>query len=71
MKGVFLHVLGDALGSVVVMVSATVYLVVPKICPATAAELASNITAVSENETMCPVEEVMPPIVNYVDPILR
>lgn len=32
MKGVFLHVLGDALGSVVVIISAVVYLTVPKIC---------------------------------------
>ena len=81
MKGVFLHVLGDALGSVVVMISAVIFLLIPKYCdiPVATTTSAYNVTAGDvQNVTMLPnltgcTEEYLkyPTAVYYVDPILR
>lgn len=78
MKGVFLHVLGDALGSVVVIISAVIYLAVPKMCQdgaMVAAEVTtavgSSLVAVGNGTEMVCAEEVVPDWVNYVDPTLR
>lgn len=78
MKGVFLHVLGDALGSVVVIISAVIYMVVPKICnidvnkeaavTALATTTVANMTAAVE--TVC-LNPIPPHWISYVDPILR
>ena len=80
MKGVFLHVLGDALGSVVVIISAVIYMTVPKMCDgnmisvaATTAAPNATTTVIMENvtEMVCDSDLVVPQWVQYVDPILR
>ena len=76
MKGVFLHVLGDALGSVVVIISAAIYMIVPKLCPdpehMVTTTVASMLSDAAENATSCVDDLKVPPQwVNYVDPSLR
>jgi len=64
MKGVFLHVLGDALGSVIVIISAVLYMTIPKVCEETVTALNSTLNNVT---TECHT----PTWVDYIDPILR
>ncbi|XP_067935399.1 proton-coupled zinc antiporter SLC30A1-like [Watersipora subatra] len=71
MKGVFLHVLGDALGSVVVIISAIIYMVVPTSCVISHDTTTPfNITTGNGTTVMPPCIEEIPQWVNYVDPSL-
>lgn len=69
MKGVFLHVLGDALGSVVVIISAVIYMTVPPVCVETVKD--AGFMGLQDNGTCVGGEMMSPTWINYVDPSLR
>lgn len=85
MKGVFLHILGDALGSIIVMISATAYLTIPRICadivsttvnPVITSIASTNGTTLSNMSVFtlaaetC-VNEMLRYEVKLIDPVLR